>query len=127
MNAASLATQTTENIADQIQHELLSWDGVTVEPHRFGGLEFRVGNREFGHLHGNYQADIPFSANLRKELVTAGKASLHHLYPNSGWISFYIRSAEDVPALLELFRLNYTRLSKGRIAEPEETGNRGTD
>jgi hypothetical protein len=36
MNAASLATQTTENIADQIQHELLSWDGVTVEPHRFG-------------------------------------------------------------------------------------------
>jgi Family of unknown function (DUF5519) len=127
MNAASLATQTTENIADQIQHELLSWDGVTVEPHRFGGLEFRVGNREFGHLHGNYQADIPFSANLRKELVTAGKASLHHLYPNSGWISFYISSVEDVPALIELFRLNYARLARGRVAALKEPGDRDID
>ena len=65
----------------------------------------------------------PFSSNLSKELVTAGKASLHHLYPNSGWISFYIRSAEDVPALLELFRLNYTRLAKGRVAALKETAN----
>jgi hypothetical protein len=28
---------------------------------------------------------------------------------------------EDVPALLEFFRLNYTRLAKGRVAAPKET------
>lgn len=98
-------------ISRTISDTVSTWEGVTIIPHRFGGIEFRVGDREFGHLHGDYQADIPFSARLRKELVAAGKASLHHLYPNSGWVSFYIRNAEDVPALIELLRLNYERLT----------------
>lgn len=83
-------------IKQRILQEVLSWSGATAEPHRFGGTEFRVGNREIGHLHGDYQADIPFSARLRSELIAAGKASPHHLYPNSGWISYYIRGVEDV-------------------------------
>ncbi len=105
----------SQTIADTVS----TWEGVTIAPHRFGGIEFRVGDREFGHLHGDYQADIPFSARLRKELVAAGKASLHHLYPNSGWISFYIRNAEDVPALIELLLLNYERLTAHRIRTME--------
>jgi Family of unknown function (DUF5519) len=60
-------------------------------------------------------------------LVTAGKASLQHLYPNGGWISFYICSVEDMPALLELFQLNYARLAKGRVAALKETGDRDID
>lgn len=120
MNATSQpAYATLSSVADIIKQELLTWDGVTVAPHRFGGIEFRVGNREIGHLHGNHQADIPFSARLRKELVAAGKASVHHLYPNSGWISYYIHGQDDVPALLELLRLNYTRLGKTRVATIE--------
>lgn len=116
MNATSQLAYTTMNsVADIIKHELLTWDGVTVVPHRFGGLEFRVGKREIGHLHGNYQADIPFSARLRKELVANGKASPHHLYPNSGWVTYYIQGLENVPALLELLRLNYTRLKRQSI------------
>lgn len=102
---------TTKTISQMIADTVSTWEGVTIAPHRFGGIEFRVNNREFGHLHGNYQADIPFSARLRKELVASGKASLHHLYPNSGWVSFYIRSADDVPTLIELLKLNYDRLT----------------
>lgn len=104
-------TSITKTIVDTVS----SWAGVKVGPHRFGGIEFRIGNREIGHLHGSYQADIPFSARLRKELVAAGRASLHHIYPNSGWVSFYIHSAEDVPALLELLQLNYDRLTHHRL------------
>lgn len=102
---------TTNTISQTIVDTVSSWEGVTIAPHRFGGIEFRVNHREFGHLHGNYQADIPFSARLRKELVASGKASEHHLYPKSGWVSFYIRSAEDVPVLIELLKLNYERLT----------------
>ncbi len=102
------------SISKTITDTISTWDGVTIAPHRFGGIEFRVGNREIGHLHGEYQADIPFSARLRKELVAAGKASLHHIYPNSGWVSFYIHSADDVPALIELLKLNYDRLTAHR-------------
>ena len=100
------------NIKDTIVRKVQTWQGVTVAPHRFGGIEFQVNNREIGHLHGDYQADIPFTARVRKQLVESGKASPHHIYPNSGWISFYIHGVEDVSLLLELLRMNYDRLTK---------------
>ena len=107
-------TMTTHTISQTIADTVSTWEGVMIAPHRFGGIEFRVNNREIGHLHGNYQADIPFSARLRKELVASRRASLHHLYPNSGWVSFYIHSADDVLALIELLKLNYDRLTAYR-------------
>jgi hypothetical protein len=45
----------TESIATRIEREVASWPDVTVEPHRFGGREFRLGRRELGHLHGDRQ------------------------------------------------------------------------
>jgi len=108
-----------DNIARTIEHELLRWPGVTAGPHRLGEIEFRVNNREIAHLHGDYQADIPFSARLRKQLLAEGRAEPHHLYPNSGW-SYYIRSLEDVPTLRELLQLNYERLmAASSIARPK--------
>ena len=98
-------------MSETILDTVLTWEGVTISPHRFGGIEFRVDHREIGHLHGNYQADIPFSARLREELVASERASLHHIYPNSGWVSFYVRRANDVSALIELLQLNYDRLT----------------
>ena len=97
-------------IAETIAAEVGSWPGVTAHPHRFGGTEFQLNGHEIGHLHGNWQADLPFPIRMRKELVAAGKAELHHILPNTGWVTFYIRSPDDVPAVVELFRLNYERL-----------------
>ena len=96
-------------IAQQIEREVASWSGVVVKPHRFGGIEFLVGRREIGHLHGSRLADIPFPIVIRKQLVAEGKADLHHVLPSSGWISYRIRNEADVPAVVELFRLSYER------------------
>jgi hypothetical protein len=98
-----------ESIQDQIVREVSSWSGVSLSPHRFGGLEFRVGRRELGHLHGSRLADLPFPVRVREELVAAGKAESHHVLPQSGWVSYYIRDAGDVPHVVDLFRLNYDR------------------
>jgi Family of unknown function (DUF5519) len=105
------------SIADTVKSELLSWPGVTAEPHRFGGVEFQVNHHEIGHLHGSRLADLPFPMRVRNELVAAGRASPHHVLPDSGWVSFYIRGQEDVPKVLELFRLNYERLTTSRKGE----------
>ena len=40
-----------EDIRDRIEREVGSWEGVTTHEHRFGGVEFRLGKRELGHLH----------------------------------------------------------------------------
>lgn len=41
-----------------LTEELLAWAGVTVHPHRFGGLEFQLNSNEIGHLHGNRLFDL---------------------------------------------------------------------
>jgi hypothetical protein len=98
-----------DSIAKQIEREVASWDGVTVEPHRFGGVEFRVGRRELGHLHGSRLADLPFPVKVREQLVAAGRARPHHVLPQSGWVSVYIRDSGDVAAVVDLFRMSYER------------------
>jgi hypothetical protein len=99
----------TENIHDAIAREVASWPGVRSGKHRFGGTEFRVGHRELGHLHGSRLADLPFPLLVRNELVEAGRAEPHHVFPDSGWITYRIRDAADVARVVALFRLNYDR------------------
>jgi len=92
--------------AERIRAEVASWDGVSVEPHRFGGIEFRLGRRELGHLHGESFADLPFTRALRDELVAAGRARRHHVLPDSGWVT---RPLDDADEVIALFRLSYER------------------
>jgi hypothetical protein len=96
-------------IARQIEQTVANWPGVTVEPHRFGGIEFRVGRREHGHLHGDRLADLPFPVKVRDELIAAGKVERHHVLPDSGWVSRWIGGVDDIRGVVELFHLNYER------------------
>jgi len=103
------------SIAESIKSEVTSWPGVEAKPHRFNGIEFRVRGHEIGHLHGGRLADLPFPVRIRKELVEQGRARLHHVLPQTGWVSYPIRDEEDVQGALELFRMNYDRLTaRGR-------------
>jgi len=92
---------------DKIVAEISSWEGVKASPHRFGGMEFRLGRREIGHIHGNYHADIPFPKPIRDSLVAAGRAEPHHILPGSGWITFRLVRPEDIEKAIELFRMSY--------------------
>jgi hypothetical protein len=94
-----------------IAETVRSWPGVEARPHRFGGTEFMVDHREIGHLHGDRLVDLPFPRRIRDELVASGRAVPHHILPDTGWVSRWIRGPEDIPAVVALFRLNYERLS----------------
>ena len=96
-------------IAEEIRREVGSWSGVVAGPHRFGGVEFRAGRRELGHLHGSRLADLPFPIAVRRQLVEEGRADCHHILPESGWVSVRIRSSADARNVINLFRLNYDR------------------
>ena len=98
-----------EDIGGRIEREVGAWDGVTVHPHRFGGVEFRLGRRELGHLHGERWADLPFHRGIRDMLVETGRAQPHHVLPETGWVSKQIRADDDVDEVVELFRLSYER------------------
>ncbi len=105
------------SIREKIELEVLGWSGVEERPHRFNGVECRVNGHEIGHLHGDRLADLPFPRRVREELVEAGKAQVHHVLPQTGWVSFRIGSEEDVEGALYLFRRNYERLTAGKKVE----------
>jgi hypothetical protein len=104
-------------IGETIEREVGGWPGVEARTHRFGGVEFRVNGHEIGHLHGESMADLPFPVRMRKELVEAGTAQVHHVLPQTGWVSYRIRQPEDVEGALELFRKNYERLTARKGAK----------
>ena len=106
------------SISGRIAEIVGAWEGVIVQPHRYGGLEFRVQQREIGHLHGDRMADLLFPVRERRDLVAAGRARAHHILPDSGWVSFPIRSEHDIPAVIDLMRRNYERLCGFGVRAP---------
>ena len=91
----------------EIQKRVMRWENVSIQPHRFGGVEFRLGKRELGHLHGDSLLDLPFPMKVRNELISAGRAEQHHILPESGWVRFQISAASDVESAMDLLRLSY--------------------
>ena len=103
----------------RITQSVTSWAGVTVQPHRFGGVEYVIGRREVGHIHGDHMVDIPFPKKVRDVLVAEGRAQPHHLLPETGWISFYLRQEEDVEKAIALFRESYEIAQKQKTKKLE--------
>jgi Family of unknown function (DUF5519) len=113
--------------AERITATVASWPGVEVGPHRFGGVEFRVGRRELGHLHGDRIADLPFPRRVRDELIAAGRARAHHVLPDSGWVTASIRGPDGVAGAIDLFRLSYQRAQSSRRSRSAATVEGGPD
>jgi hypothetical protein len=97
-------------VLESIKKQILTWPNVTAEPHRFGGIEFRLNKREMGHMHWDRLVDLPFPMS-RDELVNSGRVSPHHVLSQSGWVSYWINKGdEDVLAVVDLFRMRYEQL-----------------
>jgi Family of unknown function (DUF5519) len=99
-----------DEVFEKVKTELMSWPGVTLQSHRFGGTEFRINGREMGHMHGGRFADLPFPMSIHNELIKDGKALPHHVLPTSGWVTFLINEEIDITSLINLFRMQYERL-----------------
>jgi hypothetical protein len=106
------------NFLKEVEAELSAWPEVSVRPHRFGGREFRFGNAEVGHIHTGGIVDIPFPRPIRDALLAEGLAEEHRWVPNSGWITFRVRSKDDLEHALWLIRLSYLRYALKTASDP---------
>jgi Family of unknown function (DUF5519) len=93
--------------SELVQQTVLSWEGVTDHPHRFGGTEYRLGKREIGHIHGDRLVDIPFTKPARDQAIQEGKAEAHHILPESGWVSIWLREPRNLDDALELLQRSF--------------------
>ena len=92
---------------EKITQVVIAWAGMATAPHRFGGVEYVLGTREIGHIHGDHMVDIPFPKKVRDEIVAAGRAQPHHILPETGWVSFYLRQDNDVEQAITLLHESY--------------------
>jgi len=88
-----------------IEESVGQWPGMRVRVHRLGGIGFSHEGRESSHIHGNGLLDCFVGQDQRDALVSEGRALPHHVFPRSGWISFWINDERDVSAALELITM----------------------
>ena len=105
---------------NKLEHEVSTWSHVSVLPHRFGGREFLFDKAEVGHVHTGGIVDIRFPRSVRDALLADGLAEEHHWVPNSGWITFQIRSEKDLTRALWLMRLSYLRYALKVATDPQK-------
>jgi hypothetical protein len=93
----------------RIEAEVSAWPGVEVAAHRFGGIEFRYGRRELGHIHGDRFADLPVGKRVKEELIASGRARPHHVLPDTGWVTVPLGDGVGEATVRELLRSSYDR------------------
>jgi hypothetical protein len=104
----------------KLEDEMSTWPHIWTQPHRFGGKEFLFGSAEVGHMHTGGVVDIPFPRSVRDALLADGLAEEHHWVPNSGWVTFQMRSEEDLSHALWLMRLSYLRYALKTATDPHK-------
>ena len=88
---------------------------IQRRPHRFGGVGFFIGTTEIGHLHGNGLLDLFVGKSFRAEQVRRGRALPHHVFPDSGWISFWLKNPADIAQALALFEIASMYRTTGQL------------
>jgi hypothetical protein len=99
-----------------LEQDMKTWEDIQTVPHRFGGVEFQWGHVEVGHVHRGGMMDIPFTRRIRETLVDAHLVQPHHLLPDTGWVTFYIRTPEDLETARTLMRLSYLQKRRRRMS-----------
>lgn len=108
-------TLSRREMVEQVIAAVAGWEGVESAPHRFGGVEWRLGKVEIGHAHLDGLIDIPYTRAIRDVLVREGRAEPHHILPETGWISFYVREEADIERVVWLVRLSYIHKGMKRL------------
>jgi hypothetical protein len=104
-----------DELLASIEREVLGWPGVWKKrdengPGGVGVTGYRLGRRQIGHVHDDGHADFRFPKEVRDELIRSGRAVLHPTFPDSRTTASYrIRTPDDVPGAVGLFRMSYER------------------
>jgi hypothetical protein len=120
-----------DELLEMVEREVLGWPGVSKETGGGGAGQgrfrvppatvYRFGRRQIGHIHNTGVADLTFPRKIHDELISDGRAKPH----GAGFanvVSYHIREPDDVPGLVELFRMSYERAKESAERRRERTG-----
>ena len=106
---------------DNLIETVGEWPEIETAPHRFNATEFDLAAHEIGHIYQGGTLDINFPKRMRDTLIAEDRAEEYHYVPQSGWVSYPIRSAENIEDARWLLRVSY--LYRTLTQRKEDTGN----
>jgi len=119
-----------DQLLAMVEREVLNWPGVSKETHRGGSGQggfwvppatvYKFGRRQIGHVHDTGVADLPFPRGIHDQLISDGRAKPHGA-GFAGVVSYHIWGPEDVPGVVELFRMSYERAIESAERRKERT------
>ena len=83
------------------------FDNVASSYHKYGGVEFRVNNKEFCHIHGDGLVDILLNKSMATDLINNNEVEDHHVIKGTGWVSFPITKDDDITSLIDVVKKAY--------------------
>jgi hypothetical protein len=89
-----------------VERKAQQFPDVNLGVHRYGGIGFFFRGKETSHIHGNGLLDC-FVGRKNRDLLLQGRDGVtdHHVFPRSGWISFFVEEPGDVERALELIQI----------------------
>jgi hypothetical protein len=89
-----------------VEKEAQRLPDVNLGVHRYGGIGFFFRGKETSHIHGNGLLDC-FVGRANRDLLVRGSGGViaHHIFPRSGWISFFVKDPDDVERALVLIQI----------------------
>jgi hypothetical protein len=101
-----------------VEREVLGWPGVSKQTGGGGRSQggfwvppatvYSFAHRQIGHIHDTGVADLTFPRKVHDKLISDGRARPHPA-GFASVVSYHIREPEDVPRVVELFRMSYER------------------
>jgi hypothetical protein len=52
-----------------------------------------------GHVRCDHLNDLSFPMQIRNNPVNTGCISAHHVFPQSGWVSYWFKNEDDISAV----------------------------
>lgn len=93
---------------ERIVETVSGWPGVNLAPHSYDGVEFRLDDYEFGHVHHGWRSlHVNYPRQIRDALIAAGRAERHPYFSDSGWTNYPVETTADVAHARWLLRLSY--------------------
>jgi len=89
-------------------------DVQETEGDMFGERSFRVGGREFLHVHGSSTLHILLPTEVKAEAMARGQANQHPYAPRSGMVEFHLLREDQLQEALGLAKKSYDYV-RGRL------------
>ena len=97
----------------KFEERIKQMEGVSLSLHSYGGLQFNIGSKELGHMHGNALLDVYVGVKQRDYCITHFACAQHHVLEHSGaWVSLWMKEEKDFHAAVALLEFAYEQHRK---------------